>query len=287
MLKYRADLKSLLYMAVTTVLFFYLWTAESFNIFLYLWYLFMAVSVSVMAHNHNHLPMWKAKTMNVLTDWWITCFYGFPIFAWTPTHNQNHHKFVNKEPDYTKTYRYSEKNNLLTFLTYPSISGYFQQSALAIYLKDRYKKNKTTFWLCIAQIVILLIWVGTFFFLDWKKALIYVIAPQQFSVFSVLIFNYIQHVHADEESDYNHSRNITGILNFFLFNNGLHTAHHLKANLHWSLIPEEHKKIEHLIDPALNEPSFWGYIFRVYILGMFGKRFRTTSLRLKRIERER
>ena len=286
MLKYSADLKSLLYMAVTTVLFFYLWTAETFNVFLYLWYLFMAVSVSVMAHNHNHLPMWKAKTMNVLTDWWITCFYGFPIFAWTPTHNQNHHKFVNKEPDYTKTYRYSEKNNLLTFLTYPSISGYFQQSALVVYLKDRYKKNKTTFWLCIAQIAILLIWVGTFFFLDWKKALIYVIAPQQFSVFSVLIFNYVQHVHADEESDYNHSRNFTGILNFFLFNNGLHTAHHLKANMHWSLVPQAHKKIEHLIDPELNEPSFWGYLFRVYILGMFGKRFRTTSLRLKRIERE-
>ena len=287
MLKYRADLKSLLYMGITTSLFIFLWNAESFNIFLYLWHLFMAVSVSVMAHNHNHLPMWHSKAMNTITDWWITCFYGFPIFAWTPTHNQNHHKFVNKEPDYTKTYRYSEKNNFLTFMTYPSVSGYFQQSALLNYLKDRYKKNRTAFWMCILQIVILVSWIAFFLILDWKKALIYVVAPQQVSLFAVLIFNYIQHVHADEESDYNHSRNIVGSLNFFLFNNGLHTAHHMKANLHWSLLPEAHAKIEPLIDPSLNERSFWWYVFRVYILGMFGKRFRTKSMRLERMRAEK
>ena len=69
MLKYKADLRSLLYMALVMVTFAWLWT-QGFNIFLYVFYLFLAVSVSVMAHNHNHINIWTNKPMNVLTDWW-------------------------------------------------------------------------------------------------------------------------------------------------------------------------------------------------------------------------
>lgn len=124
-------------------------------------------------------------------------------------------------------------------------------------------------------------------FIDWRKALYFVIIPQQISLFSVLIFNYVQHVHANEESEWNHSRNFTGLLNFMLFNNGLHTVHHETAGLHWSQVPAEHKKVEHLIDDSLKERSFWWYIFRNYALGLFSKKYRTNSMRLQRIEAER
>lgn len=47
------------------------------------------------------------------------------------------------------------------------------------------------------------------------------------------------------DSKYNHSRNFTGpILNFFCFNNGYHTQHHISPGLHWSLLPMRHKDIE-------------------------------------------
>ena len=243
----------------------------------------MAVSVAVMSHTHKHLPMWKNNTLNILTDWWLTCFYGFPVWAWIPTHNKNHHRFINKKGDYTITYRVSEANNLLTLLIYPSISGYFQQIVLKAYLKEVKEKSKKQYYLSLAQIAVLIIFVGVTFLLDWKKALLYVIIPQQVSTFSVLVFNYVQHVHADEESEMNHSRNFTGILNFFLFNNGYHTIHHEKAGLHWSLAPAEHKKIEHRIDPELLEKSFWWYIIRVYFLGPVIPHFRTQSMRLNRM----
>ena len=138
--------------------------------------------------------------------------------------------------------------------------------------------------MCIMQYVVLAAWIITWLIIDWQKALLFVIIPQQVSLFSVLIFNYVQHVHANEESEWNHSRNFTGKLNFLLFNNGLHTIHHEKAGVHWSLIPQEHKKIEHLIDDSLKEKSFWGYIFRVYFLGLFIKKYRTNSMRLERIQ---
>jgi beta-carotene hydroxylase len=286
MLKNNADIKSLAYIFITTAMFVAQWIWIGMNPFIYTWYLFMSVSVAVMTHNHNHLPMWNSKKLNLLTDWWLTVFYGFPIFAWIPTHNKNHHRFNNREGDDSITYRISERNNFLTLISYPTISGYYQQRAIKEYLKELKTKNKEKFRICISQYAVLLLWVAAALILDWEKALLFVIIPQQVSLFSVLIFNYVQHVHANEESEWNHSRNFTGFLNFLLFNNGYHTIHHHKAGLHWSKVPEAHKEIEKNIDPDLLEKSFWWYIFRSYILSLFIPKFRTISMRLERKKKE-
>jgi fatty acid desaturase len=287
MLKNKADIKSLIYILITTALFIAQWVWIGVNSFIYTWYLFMSVAVSVMTHNHNHLPMWQSKTLNTITDWWLTIFYGFPIFAWIPTHNKNHHRFNNREGDDSITYRVSEKNNFLTFISYPSISGYFQQKSIFSYLKDLKANNKGKYWLCISQYAILFLWIAAALLINWQKALLFVIIPQQVSLFSVLIFNYVQHVHANEESEWDHSRNFTGFLNFMLFNNGYHTIHHQKAGLHWSNVPKAHKEIENNINPILLERSFWWYIVRSYFLSIFIPKFRTNSMRLERIRNEK
>ncbi len=285
-LKNNADLRSLAYIIVTTAMFIAQWLWIGVNPFFYAWYLFMSVAVSVMTHNHNHLPMWESKRMNTLTDWWLTVFYGFPIFAWIPTHNKNHHRFNNRKGDDSITYRLSERNNFLTLISYPTVSGFYQQRAITSYLKDIRKTNPVKFRLCISQYVVLIVWVAAALILDWQKALLFVIIPQQVSLFSVLIFNYVQHVHANEESAWNHSRNFTGFLNVILFNNGYHTIHHHKAGLHWSKARDAHKEIEKNINPDLLEKSFWWYILRSYILSLFIPKFRTISMRLERLKQE-
>jgi len=286
-LKNNADIKSLIYIVITSTLFIVQWMWLGVNVFIYTWFLFMSVAVAVMTHNHNHLPMWSSKVLNVLTDWWLTVFYGFPIFAWIPTHNKNHHRFNNREGDDSITYRVSEKNNFLTLVSYPTISGYYQQKAIMVYLKEMKANNKEKFWVSISQYVVLVLWIAAALIIDWEKALLFVIIPQQVSLFSVLIFNYVQHVHANEESEWDHSRNFTGFLNFLLFNNGYHTIHHHKAGLHWSKVPEAHKDIEKNINPILLERSFWWYIFRSYILSIFIPKFRTNSMRLERLRKEK
>ncbi len=284
MLRYRADRKTLLWMAMTTALFAWLWNASTFNGWAYGLFLYFSVAASVIAHNHNHVRMWKRRSLNILTDVWITLFYGFPVFGWIPTHNKNHHKFTNREPDHTHTWRFMEGNNLLTLLTYPTISAWFQQPAIRQYVGEMRQKNPQLFREAIIQIVAVVSWVIGAFLLDWKNALLYVVIPQQVSMNTVLVFNYVQHVHADEEDEWNHSRNITGwLMNFLLFNNGLHTVHHIRPGLHWSLTPPAHREIEHRINPELNEPSFLWYLFRTYVLGLFVPRFRSDSMRLRRL----
>jgi len=271
-------------MFVTTSVLVVQWSLGSVNPFLYALSLFLAVTVAVMAHNHNHLPMWRSKPLNVVTDYWLTLFYGFPAFAWIPTHNINHHALNNRDGDYTQTFRYSEENNLVTLLSYPTISSYHQQKPIRDYLKHLWKSDRTEFFLSILQYVALILFIGIAAIIDWQKALLFIVIPQQVALFAILLFNYVQHVHADEESEYNHSRNFVGpMLNFLLFNNGYHTIHHERAGIHWSKTPEAHARIAHKIDPVLNERSFWGYIIRAYIVGLFIPRLRTKSMRLERL----
>ena len=290
MLRFKSDIRSLVFMFITAASLVLLWQFGSemstpLWILCYTVQLLMAVIVSTMVHNHQHLPIWTVNWLNTFTDSFLTVFYGFPVFAWIPTHNSNHHVHINKEPDYTKTYMYSEKNNLLTLLTYPSISGMNQQKAVGKYFLGLYKNNRRKFYAHLLQIIILIAWITIALAIDWKKAVVYVIIPQQLSLFTVLIFNYIQHIHADEESEFNHSRNMTGkVLNYLLLNNGLHTAHHITPGVHWSKLREKHDKIAHKIDPRLNEDNFAWYLFRVYILGLFSHSFQTENMRLERMQ---
>jgi beta-carotene hydroxylase len=282
MLKFRADIKTLGYLLISPLLLIIQWKV-GFHWLLYFVALYFAVSVSVIAHNHNHVPIWKSAWLNHVTDYWITLFYGFPVFAWTPTHNKNHHKFNNKEGDFTITYRFSESNNILTLLSYPSISSYFQQSPILIHLRHLWKNKRPKFFIAIFQYVALILFVAITLYLDWRKSLLFVIIPQQVALFSVLIFNYIQHVHADEESKYNHSRNfVSRYTNFMLFNNGFHTAHHQRASTHWSKLPEAHQQIAHLIDAKLKEGYIWGYLAKTYIFFPFSSIWKTRSMRLIR-----
>lgn len=285
MLRYKADVRSVLFIlgltSLTIFMFLYGWSLPTPYLailwsFQMLWY----ITAGVMVHNHQHVKMWKNKALNFITDCWLTTLYGYPIFGWIPTHLQNHHMHTNGEEDYTKTYAYSEKHNLLTVLRYPSYSGGIQQRAIFGYMGKLRKNKRDKYTAHIAELVILVIYLLVFFLLDWKSALFFVFIPQQIALNSVLFFNYWQHIHADEKSEYNHSRNFTGkFLNFWLFNNGFHTVHHIKPHLHWSKTPEFHREIESEIDPRLNEKSLILFIIKQYFLSPLFPNLATKSMR--------
>lgn len=278
-------------MVVVTGLLVAEWVLPFFQPLLFAASMAMAISVAVIAHNHNHVRIWESKSLNVLTDYWITLFYGFPAFAWIPTHNKNHHKHNNDENDRTRTWRTTgrdeEKNNLWTLLSYPAISSYYQQGSIMEYLKLMWSRRPERFWFYVSQYVLIAVYLGIAFWVNWQKALVYIFIPQQFSLTAILAINYLQHVHSDETSEYDHSRNFVGSwLNAFLFNNGYHTVHHESPGIHWSDLPEEHAKIADKIDDRLNVENFWWFMFRTYILGAFSEKYRTTMLRPTSRQRE-
>lgn len=282
MLRHRADRRSIAFLSFTLLLAVVQWQLPAVNPLIYGLYLFMGVAVAVIAHCHNHLSIWKSRPLNFLTSAAISIVYGFPSIGWVPTHNQNHHKYNNREGDSGRSPGLFKKNHLLALLTYPTVTGIKQQRDISRFFADLWRRDRRRFYAGAAEYVVFFGFMAVVFVIDWRKALIFHLIPQQVALFTIQVFNYVQHVEADADSQWNHSRNfVSPVLNALLFNNGYHTVHHQKPGVHWSQARELHEQIAHNIHPALLQKSFWGYMVWTFLLRPFVPGAKAPDLRAR------
>ena len=249
--------------------------------------LYLGFCAGVLTHNQNHCPTFKNKTANAFYAAWLSVFYGYPTFGWIPTHNQNHHKYVNRPGDASITWRYSKQHNWTVAWTYFFVSSHFQGECIRDYLSKVRKQKPDQFRNIILQYVTvggahLAMLALAIVLHGWFGLAVYGVAmliPSLFSLWSMFFINYIQHVHCDPWSRYNHSRNFVGkFANWLVFNNGLHAAHHEQAGLHWSKLWQVHDRLAPNIHPDLKQPSIFGFCFKSYVMGMFWDRYRTHQI---------
>jgi beta-carotene hydroxylase len=257
---------------------------------------YLAIACGVIAHNHNHRPTFVGRRANNFFGHVLTVFYGYPTLLWIPTHNLNHHRFVNRPGDATITWRYTNRHNLFVALSYFFVSSYFQSEPIKRYLRRAKLTNRHlygrimfqyAFWLSFFALMfglsVLLHYPQRLGFYVWFFSLA---LPAFCSVSVIMLFNYVQHVHADVWSESNHSRNFTSkLFNLFFFNNGFHTAHHDHPGLHWSELPDAHGKMALTIDPRLIERSLVWYVIRQYLLAPIFPALGTRQLGAKPWER--
>lgn len=281
MLRYRADRRSIAYLATAAILALVHWNWASLGLplasveilgvqvqpILYALSLFLGVATAVISHNHNHLSMWKSRPANLVTSWVISVFYGHPAIGWVPTHNMVHHRFNNRPGDSSRCPKVFTSNHLLALLIYPTLTSLEQTKEIRAYIAGLRTKNRKQYWMAISEYVVFFGFMIGIFLLDWRKALVFFLIPQQVALFVIQVFNYVQHIEADENSEWNHSRNfVSPVLNALLFNNGYHTVHHMTPGLHWTKTPEAHAKVAHRIHPALLQRSWWGYMIWTFLL---------------------
>lgn len=250
--------------------------------------LYFGFCAGVFSHNHNHCPMFKSRAMNAFYSAWLSIFYLYPTFVWIPTHNLNHHKYVNKAGDATITWRYSKRHTWLVASTYYFVSAYWQAAPIKEYIQKARATNPrlmrqirlqyfTVFGAHAALLALAMALRGV-----GAGAFAYgfgFLLPAMFANYSMIFINYIQHVHTDPWSDHNHSRNFCSKLgNWLVFNNGYHGAHHESPGLHWSKLPAAHAQIADRIDPELKQASIVGFCFKSYVLGAVSPRFRTKQV---------
>jgi beta-carotene hydroxylase len=288
--RYSADYRSILWALAMPVVAFAQYARPDLWPFLLPVGMYLALAAGVMAHNHNHCPTFKSRRMNSVWAGWLSLFYGYPTFAWIPTHNLNHHKFVNRAGDATITWRHTNKHNALVAITYFFVSAYWQSGPIKQFIAKAKLKNPSLYRTIIGQYVV---WAGFHVSMfaaaiglsyvraqaagdpSWGAiighgAFLFTVAfavPAFFALWTIMFFNYAQHVHTDPWSEHDHSRSFTGpLLNFLLFNNGLHAVHHENAGLHWSLAKAAHAKVADKINPELLQPSLWPWIVKTYFL---------------------
>ena len=267
MLRYSADRRTVAYLIFAVALCALQWNLPRLYWPLYVLGLFMGITVAVISHNHNHLGMWKNRKANLFTSYVIAMFYGVPAVSWVPTHNQVHHKLNFAEGDSSRGPKFFKGNHLLSLLVYPSLTGAAQMPEIKAYMRELRRRDPKAWRMAASEFVVLFGVMALLFVLDWKKTLVFVLIPQQLSLFTIQVFNYVQHIETHTGSQWNHSRNfVSPVLNALLFNNGYHTVHHQKPGVHWSQTPALHAEVAHHIHPELLVRSWWGFMFRMFIL---------------------
>jgi fatty acid desaturase len=250
--------------------------------------LYTGFCAGVLAHNQNHCPTFRGRGANAFHAIWISIFYGYPIFAWIPTHNRNHHRFMNRPGDATATWRHSRRNTWLVASTYFFVSTYWQRGVTAEFLRETKRASPRLYRQIVIQALafagahLALIAVAIALHGPGRGALVYLCGfgvPMAMGLWGMNFINYLQHVHCDPWSRRDHSRNFTGrVANFLVFNAGLHTVHHDHPGAHWSTLAALHRQIAGEIDPALCQRSIVGFLLESYVLGLFAERFRTRQI---------
>jgi fatty acid desaturase len=291
-LRNSADYRTVLWvgLAAALVVLQYAWPETVLYVLPFSCYL--ATACGTIAHNHNHRGTFDGKRANNFFGHVLTIFYGYPTMMWIPTHNLNHHRFVNRSGDATITWRYTNRHNLFIALSYFFVSSYFQSEPIKCYIRNAKLNNRhlygriifqyafwAVFFLGMLALSVALHYRQHLGFFVWFFSLV---VPASFSISIIMFFNYVQHVHADCWSELDHSRNFTSrTFNFLFFNNGYHTVHHEHPGLHWSELPAAHAKIARSIDPRLNERSLIWYLIRQYLVAPILPQFGTHQLGLE------
>jgi fatty acid desaturase len=278
-MRYAADYKTILWLAIATAIAATSWFVPHLRGYLLPFGCYFALCAGIIAHNHNHSPTFKNRTANELLNNWATVFYGFAAFNWIPTHNNNHHKFQNAPGDATITWRWSNRHNLFTMLPYPFVSMVYQVPLIDAFVKNAKKRNPAYYRTLIIQLLVCWVLPIALTLVNWRAAVWAIWIPRGFSLYAIIWLNYVQHVHCDPYDKWNHSRNFTSRwANWFLFNNGFHTVHHITPGMHWSLSADAHFEIEKNIHPELNQKSLWWWVTKSYFLGLVFDRFATHQI---------
>ncbi len=272
MLRHQSDIKTLIYgLLICPGLLFINWKLglSPYLLITYPILIFFGFTTALMAHNHNHLPTFKSNLLNELWSHWLSFFYGHPVFVWIPVHNMNHHVHTNSKEDWSCTYRWSNKNNLWSLISYFFSAQKLEGAGYIAYLKRLRVQNPQKFKAVIRMYLVFITFNALFLLLNPWKAFFFIIVPGQVTIFLIHVMNYIQHVDTDHEDDDNYARNfVHPIANFLMFNGGFHTAHHNFPATHWSQYPRLHQQVVDKIDPQLIEQDPFWYCIKTYLLGI-------------------
>ncbi|MBY0517830.1 MAG: fatty acid desaturase [Bacteriovoracaceae bacterium] len=219
----------------------------------------------VMNHNASHLPVFVSKKLNHYFFLYLSTLMGIPSAPIAASHIYNHHAHNNDHNDWMRSTVLKDQWGILRILNYIkhvfSLPKLSKREGGADIPKSLFLRSQIESRLILGLVVVLL-----------------AISPARFAIFYVLtrlialcllfVINLVQHDGLENNNGVNRCRNfISPIVNFFLFNNGYHSAHHLQPSAHWSELAVIHRKmVIPRIKPELNELSLFGFIFKNYVI---------------------
>ncbi|MFW5876423.1 MAG: fatty acid desaturase family protein [Myxococcota bacterium] len=228
---------------------------------------FLSFTCAVITHNTIHAPVFRSRRLERLLHVALTLTYGHPVAMFVPGHNLSHHRFTQTDRDAMRTSKARFRWNLLNQLFFSALVSSSVMKGNLEYAGHIRRHDPPAFRNLMLQTVVYVSFVVGLLILDPLLFLLFVLIPHQYAAWGIMGVNFFQHDGCDPNHRVNHSRNFVGrLVNYLLFNNGYHGAHHMYPTVHWSKLPEVHAlKVRPEIHPSLDRTDFLAYLVRTYI----------------------
>jgi fatty acid desaturase len=271
MLRYPEDRRTLLFVAAWYALAATAWLARPSSPVLAvpLWALFTASSFlcAVITHNVVHCRVFRSRALEEMLLVALTVAYGHPVAMFVPGHNGSHHAYLETRQDVMRTTKARYRWNLLNLLLFMPIvapdivRNELRYARLALGQRPRWRRQVLVQAVVLATVSVALLIHDPLGFVVWF------LVPHQLAAWGIVTMNLLQHDGCDPAHPFDHSRTFTHpVENWWTFNNGYHTAHHLRPALHWSRLPQVHEAhVREGQHPALQERSALRYLVRAYV----------------------
>lgn len=261
-LRYRADWRTLGFVVAALVLLGGAWSGWLRHPLAVAGSWLLAFVCCIIAHNHMHRPVFYARLWNGMFQVVLMFGSGQPPTGIITAHNERHHVHPDTAHDFVRTSLVGSRWNFVNLVTFPFLSvatmmrekpaDLSRWKTLRPRLYRQAVLERTVFYTALVLLAAL----------DWRSTLLFLVLPWLGAQLALVGVNLLQHQDCDTASEYDHSRNVTGFpANWILLNNGYHTAHHLRPALHWSLLPDFHRRhVVPRMNPALDHRTFSGLL---------------------------
>lgn len=224
---------------------------------------FLSFVACVVNHNHVHRATFRTEGWNLAFGCLLTIAKGHTSTTVLIPHNLNHHLHHGGEKDWIRVELGGQSElgarRFLTYVVQASCSMRRERGAPdAPGLPRRWRQRRKL------EMAALALFSVALFFLNPLRFVFWVGLPWLLAMGFLVGINYLQHDGCDPESELKHSRDFTSPLgNWLLFNNGFHTVHHLRPQMHWTELPEAHERlVRPRRTPGLEESSLLRFFYQ-------------------------
>jgi fatty acid desaturase len=232
----------------------------------------------ISAHNAMHAPVFRRRAANRRWQLVLSLAVGYPVSAFVPVHNLSHHLHLQTARDVLRTTEVRHRSNLLNLLHHVVGATIHIHALNVAYLRAMARRRPRWFAQVLREVAAVLVVAALLVALGPLDFVRFALVPWFLGQCLIIGLGYLQHDGCDPASAHDHSRNFVGpILNWFIFDNGFHSIHHMRPALHWSLAARAHaEEVAPHIHPALDQPSILSYMWRSYLWP--GRRLRYDGL---------
>ncbi len=258
-LKYKADRGPIAYVMAVFILRMAIWALTT--------PLICAIGVVPLAvlgmfiapinHHHQHVNSFRAAWLNRLYDLVLALQCGVAPYSWVLHHNLGHHvNYLNQppheSPDESHWIRADGKQ--MGRLEY-TIHLLLQHQVDIVRVGRRHPRHFRYFLLMKLPLWSL---IGIGLWLRPLETVLVFLLPGFITLFHTIWATYEHHAGCSRNGHLDASRNRDNRLyNSLTSNLGLHTAHHKRPGLHWSLLPRLHEEIKDQIPEEQILDTFW------------------------------